>query len=61
MINVERFKIEASEVKATLKTSPMGDKIETEGQARALAPVPVEERDDYFVMTDRRRAGPDRP
>ncbi|MGI8656365.1 MAG: hypothetical protein ACR2LC_14255 [Pyrinomonadaceae bacterium] len=36
--------IEAAAVKESVKTSPIGDKVTNEGQARALASVPEEKR-----------------
>jgi hypothetical protein len=36
--------IEAVEIKESLNSSPVGDKIQNERQARALKPVPVEQR-----------------
>lgn len=37
-----------AEVKASVELSPMGDKIQNERQARALAPVPVEQREEVI-------------
>lgn len=47
--------IEAVAVKASV-LSPIGDKVTNEGQARALAPVPVEQREE--VLTKVAESGP---
>lgn len=41
--------IEAADVKDSLKSSPMGEKIVNERQARALAPVPAEQREEVIT------------
>ncbi len=40
--------MEAAEIKASLKTSPMGEVLKNERQARALAPVPEAEREEVL-------------
>jgi len=41
--------IEAAEIVDSMKMSPIGDKIETESQARALAAVPTEQREEVLT------------
>lgn len=48
--------IEAAEVKESLETSPIGDKLTNEGQARALALVPPEDRAE--VLEKASESGP---
>jgi hypothetical protein len=48
--------IEAADVKESLKTSPIGDKLRNEQQARALALVPLEKRAE--VLEEASKDGP---
>lgn len=46
--------IEAADVKESVKTLPIGNKLTHESQARALAPVPVEKREEVLTKTSER-------